>query len=342
MHDDKTVDWAAAELLAYGSILMEGKDVRMSGQDVKRGTFSHRHAVIMDEKTNTPFNRLSKISDKQGRFMIYNSHLSEYGVLGFEYGYSLANPNTLTIWEAQFGDFANNAQSVFDQFISAGESKWNRNSGMMLLLPHGYEGQGPEHSSARLERHLQSCAEENMVVANVTEASNFFHLIRRQLAWPFRKPLIVMSPKSLLRHPRVSRPIGEILEGGFQEVLDDRDAKAAKVKRVLLCSGKFSYDLMEARDKQDIDHVAIIRMEQLYPLATNQLAELKKKYANAEWIWAQEEPRNMGAWAFIQDNLGETFNLDVIARKRSASPSTGYKKQHLLEQNELIQTALTL
>ena len=342
MHDDKTVDWAAAELLAYGSILMEGKDVRMSGQDVKRGTFSHRHAVIMDEKTNTPFNRLSKISDKQGRFMIYNSHLSEYGVLGFEYGYSLANPNSLTIWEAQFGDFANNAQSVFDQFISAGESKWNRNSGMMLLLPHGYEGQGPEHSSARLERHLQSCAEENMVVANVTEASNFFHLIRRQLAWPFRKPLIVMSPKSLLRHPRVSRPIGEILEGRFQEVLDDRDAKAAKVKRVLLCSGKFSYDLMEARDKQDIDHVAIIRMEQLYPLATNQLAELKKKYANAEWIWAQEEPRNMGAWAFIQDNLGETFNLDVIARKRSASPSTGYKKQHLLEQNELIQTALTL
>ena len=342
MHDDKTVDWAAAELLAYGSILMEGNDIRMSGQDVKRGTFSHRHAVIMDEKTNTPFNRLSKISDKQGRFMIYNSHLSEYGVLGFEYGYSLANPNTLTIWEAQFGDFANNAQSVFDQFISAGESKWNRNSGMMLLLPHGYEGQGPEHSSARLERHLQSCAEENMVVANVTEASNFFHLIRRQLAWPFRKPLIVMSPKSLLRHPRVSRPIGEILEGGFQEVIDDRDAKAAKVKRVLFCSGKFSYDLMEARDKQNIDHVAIIRMEQVYPLATNQLAELKKKYANAEWIWAQEEPRNMGAWAFIQDNLGEIFDLGVIARKRSASPSTGYKKQHLLEQNELIQNALNL
>ena len=342
MHDDKTVDWAAAELLAYGSILMDGKDVRMSGQDVKRGTFSHRHAVIMDEKTNTPFNRLSKISGKQGRFMIYNSHLSEYGVLGFEYGYSLANPNTLTIWEAQFGDFANNAQSVFDQFISAGESKWNRNSGMMMLLPHGYEGQGPEHSSARLERHLQSCAEENMVVANVTEASNFFHLIRRQLAWPFRKPLVVMSPKSLLRHPRVSRPIGEILEGGFQEVLDDREAKAAKVKRVLLCSGKFSYDLMEARDKQKIDHVAIVRLEQLYPLATKQLDRLKKKYANAEWMWAQEEPRNMGAWAFIQDNLGDTFNLDVIARKRSASPSTGYKKQHLLEQNELIQTALTL
>ncbi|MBB00682.1 MAG: 2-oxoglutarate dehydrogenase E1 component [Saprospirales bacterium] len=342
MHDDKTVDWAAAELLAYGSILMDGKDVRMSGQDVKRGTFSHRHAVIMDEKTNTPFNRLSKISGKQGRFMIYNSHLSEYGVLGFEYGYSLANPNTLTIWEAQFGDFANNAQSVFDQFISAGESKWNRNSGMMMLLPHGYEGQGPEHSSARLERHLQSCAEENMVVANVTEASNFFHLIRRQLAWPFRKPLVVMSPKSLLRHPRVSRPIGEILEGGFQEVLDDREAKATKVKRVLLCSGKFSYDLMEARDKQKIDHVAIVRLEQLYPLATKQLDRLKKKYANAEWMWAQEEPRNMGAWAFIQDNLGDTFNLDVIARKRSASPSTGYKKQHLLEQNELIQTALTL
>ena len=290
MHDDKTVDWAAAELLAYGSILMEGKDVRMSGQDVKRGTFSHRHAVIMDEKTNTPFNRLSKISDKQGRFMIYNSHLSEYGVLGFEYGYSLANPNTLTIWEAQFGDFANNAQSVFDQFISAGESKWNRNSGMMLLLPHGYEGQGPEHSSARLERHLQSCAEENMVVANVTEASNFFHLIRRQLAWPFRKPLIVMSPKSLLRHPRVSRPIGEILEGGFQEVLDDRDAEAAKVKRVLLCSGKFSYDLMETRDKQNIDHVAIIRMEQLYPLATNQLAELRKNTQKQNGFGLKKNP----------------------------------------------------
>ncbi|HPH33847.1 MAG TPA: 2-oxoglutarate dehydrogenase E1 component, partial [Chitinophagaceae bacterium] len=245
------VDWATAELLAYGSLTLEGKDVRMSGQDVRRGTFSHRHAVLRDEQNDKPYSRLSKIPGKTGKFRIYNSLLSEYGVLGFEYGYALANPNALVIWEAQFGDFANGAQTMIDQFIAAGEQKWNRMNGVTLLLPHGYEGQGPEHSSARLERFLQLCAELNMVVTNITTAANLFHALRRQLAWPFRKPLINFSPKANLRHTGSYSRLEEFVNGGFKEVIDDEKADPADVRKVLFCSGKMYFDLAERQQKEN-------------------------------------------------------------------------------------------
>ncbi len=335
-------DWATGELLAYATILEEGKDVRMSGQDVRRGTFSHRHAVIRDEKTDEFYNRLSNISAKQGKMRIWNSLLSEYGVLGFEYGYAMANPNALVLWEAQFGDFVNGAQTITDQFISCSEQKWGRMNGLVVLLPHGYEGQGPEHSSARIERFLQMCAELNIVITNITTAANFFHGLRRQLAWPFRKPLINFSPKANLRHPGSYSKIEEFTSGGFKEVIDDASVTdAALVTKVLFCSGKIYFDLNEKREKDNRKDVAIIRLEQLYPLPVNQLDNLYKKYSKAIWYWIQEEPLNMGAASFLRMNL-TTINFGIISRPASAATATGFAKVHAAEQQEILNMAFTI
>ncbi len=340
--DTKELNWASAELLAYGSLLLEGKTVRLTGQDVQRGTFSHRHAVIHDANTNQPFNSLLEMKDRKGQFYIYNSLLSEYAVLGFEYGYAMANPHSLTLWEGQFGDFANGAQTMIDQFISSGESKWQKMNGLVMLLPHGYEGQGPEHSNARPERFLQLSAEYNMVVANITEPSNFFHLLRRQQAWEFRKPCVVMSPKSLLRHPKVVSPIAEFTSGRFREVLPDSSVDPKKVKRVVLCTGKVYFDLEEAREKEKIANVALVRLEQLHPLPKTQLLEVLKSYKGAEVVWVQEEPENMGYWNYLLRLLYQELPMRVIARKPSASPATGYNKVHVEEQKTLVAQALSL
>ncbi len=340
--ETKELNWAAAELLAYGSLLLEGKTVRLTGQDVQRGTFSHRHAVIHDANTNQPFNSLLEMKDRKGQFYIYNSLLSEYAVLGFEYGYAMANPNALTLWEGQFGDFANGAQTMIDQFISSGESKWQKMNGIVMLLPHGYEGQGPEHSNARPERFLQLSAEYNMVVANVTEPSNFFHLLRRQQAWEFRKPCVVMSPKSLLRHPKVVSPLKEFTSGRFREVLPDTTVKAKDVKRVILCTGKVYFDLEEAREKEKNTQVAIVRVEQLHPLPKKQILDVLKSYKGAEVVWVQEEPENMGYWNYLLRLLYQELPMRVIARKPSASPATGYNKVHVEEQRNLVAQALSL
>jgi 2-oxoglutarate dehydrogenase E1 component len=338
---EQKIDWATAELLAYGSLLLDGKDVRMSGQDVQRGTFSHRHAVLFDEVTDKPYDRLSAIPDAKGEFRIYNSLLSEFGVLGFEYGYALANPNALVLWEAQFGDFANGAQTMIDQFIAAGEQKWNRMNGLVLLLPHGYEGQGPEHSSARMERFLQMCAELNLVVTNITTSANLFHAFRRQLAWPFRKPLIEFTPKANLRHPGSYSKIEEFTSGAFKEIIDDSFAETSKVKKVFFCSGKIYFDLAERQAKDNRTDIAIIRLEQLYPIPYKQLDTLYKKYGRATWFWIQEEPLNMGAASFLQMNL-KSINFGVISRQPSASTATGYNKIHLQEQAEIIETAFSI
>jgi 2-oxoglutarate dehydrogenase E1 component len=338
--EESKIDWATAELMAYGTLLLDGRDVRMSGQDVKRGTFSHRHAVVRDENTDVAYSRLSRIPGAKGQFRIYNSLLSEYGVLGFEYGYSLANPNTLVLWEAQFGDFSNGAQTIIDQFIASAEQKWNRMNGVVMLLPHGYEGQGPEHSSARMERYLQLCAELNMVVTNVTTASNLFHLLRRQLTWPFRKPLVIFSPKAILRHPGTYSHKSEFTGGHFREVIDDASAPVT-VSKVLFCSGKIYYDLAEYRQKNNIEGVAIVRMEQLYPLPAKQLEALYDKYSNATWFWVQEEPLNMGAASFLQMNL-KTINYGMIGRQPSAATATGHSKVHAQEQQEIIETAFEI
>jgi 2-oxoglutarate dehydrogenase E1 component len=336
--EKKQVDWAAAELFAYGSVLLDGKNVRLSGEDVKRGTFTHRHAVLSDENNDNEYCRLCNLTDKQGKFFIYNSHLSEYGVLGFEYGYTMPSPEALVLWEAQFGDFANGAQIIIDQFIAAGESKWQRNTGLVMLLPHGYEGQGPEHSSARLERFLQMCAENNMIVANISDPANFFHALRRQVQWPFRKPLVVMSPKSLLRHPRCVSPIENLTKGGFQEMIVD-EAADKKVRKIVFCSGKIYYDLLEKKEKENINDVVIARLEQLYPLPEAKIMDLVAKYPKAELVWAQEEPENMGAWNFLLGRLYGKLSLKVVARKCSASTATGYKKVHVNEQEEILTKA---
>jgi 2-oxoglutarate dehydrogenase E1 component len=338
--EDQKIDWATGELMAYGSILLDGNDVRMSGQDVQRGTFSHRHAVLLDENTNKAYSRLSRIPDANGKFRIYNSLLSEYGVLGFEYGYGLANPNALVIWEAQFGDFCNGAQTMIDQFIAAGEQKWNRMNGVTMLLPHGYEGQGPEHSSARLERFLQMCAELNMIITNITTAANLFHVLRRQLAFPFRKPLINFSPKANLRHIGSYSNVSEFINSSFNEVLDDTYCDAPTVKVALMCSGKIYFDLAEKQSKDNRKDIAIIRMEQLYPLPEKQLLDLYSKYKKATWFWVQEEPLNMGAASFLTMNL-KTINFGVISRSASASTATGYAKVHAQEQQEIIDTAFS-
>jgi 2-oxoglutarate dehydrogenase E1 component len=336
------VDWATGELMAYASLLVDGKDVRMSGQDVKRGTFSHRHATLRDENNDRSYTRLSQIPNASGNFRIYNSLLSEYGVLGFEYGYALANPNALVLWEAQFGDFCNGAQTIIDQFIASAEQKWNRMNGVVMLLPHGYEGQGPEHSSARMERFLQMCAELNMVIANVTTASNFFHVLRRQLNWPFRKPLMIFSPKANLRHPGTYSRMEEFLNGGFRETIDDPFVKdPSKVKKVLFCSGKIYFDLAERQQKENNKDLAIVRLEQIYPLPFRQLEDLYRKYNKATWFWIQEEPLNMGAASFLQTNL-KSLNYGVISRQPSAATATGYAKVHAQEQNEIIETAFAI
>ncbi|MEO6490719.1 MAG: 2-oxoglutarate dehydrogenase E1 component [Ferruginibacter sp.] len=340
--DQGKIDWATAELLSYASLLTEGKDVRMSGQDVKRGTFSHRHSVIYDEVNNNEYNRLDHFAENQAPFRIYNSLLSEYAVLGFEYGYSMANPNALVIWEAQFGDFMNGAQIIIDQFIAAAETKWRRMNGVVLLLPHGYEGQGPEHSSARMERFLQQCAELNMVIANVTTAANYFHLLRRQLAWPFRKPLVVFTPKANLRHPGSFSQVSDFTTGGFREIYDDSSVNdPSAIKKVIFCSGKIYFDLHEKRNKENINGVAIIRMEQVYPLPQKQLDELYKKYNKAVWNWVQEEPLNMGAASFLRMNL-KNINFYIVSRQPSAATATGYVKVHAKEQAEIINTAFSI
>jgi 2-oxoglutarate dehydrogenase E1 component len=341
-NEEGKVDWATGELLAYGSLLLEGKDVRMSGQDVRRGTFSHRHAVIRDENNDKAYSRLSAIPDAKGQFRIYNSLLSEYGVLGFEYGYAMANPDALVLWEAQFGDFCNGAQTMIDQFISAGEQKWQRMNGVTMLLPHGYEGQGPEHSSARMERFLQMCAENNMVITNITTAANFFHALRRQLAWPFRKPLINFSPKATLRHEGTYSRKEEFLTGGFKEVIDDVYVDdPSKVRKVLFCTGKVYYDLAKRQADENKKDTAIVRLEQLYPLPARQLEELYRKYSKATWFWVQEEPLNMGAASFLQMNL-KSINYGVISRQPSAATATGYAKVHAQEQAEIIDTAFSI
>ncbi len=347
------VDWAMAELMAYGSLVLEGYDVRLSGQDSVRGTFSHRHAVLYNEADESPWNRLGDLSpissvsitaakNSLGTFRIFNSLLSEFGVLGFEYGYSLAHPHSLVLWEAQFGDFSNGAQTIIDQFISSGETKWNRMSGLVLLLPHGYEGQGAEHSSARLERFLQLSADLNWIVVNVTTPAGFFHVLRRQVHWPFRKPLVVMSPKSLLRHPRCVSSLSELTDGAFQEVLDDPSvSEGNSIDKVLLCSGKIYYDLLEARDQWARTNVAIVRVEQLYPLPVSQLDALAEKYARATWVWVQEEPYNMGAYSYMKLQWKpRDRELYAIARRAAAAPATGFYRIHLVEQQELVRKAL--
>lgn len=335
--DQGVVDWGFAELIAYGSILMEGKNVRMSGQDVKRGTFSHRQAVFTDDETFEQYNRIDGLGD--GRFMIYNSLLSEFAVLGFEFGYSLASPDALVIWEAQFGDFYNGAQTIVDQFITTAESKWQRMSGLVMLLPHGMEGQGPEHSSARMERFLQLCAGFNIIVANITTPANFFHLMRRQLAMPYRKPLVVMSPKSLLRHPSCISPISELESGNsFKPIIEDTTVSPKSAKRLLFCSGKVYYDLDEYRTANNIKDVAIVRLEQLYPLDETHVRDIMKAHSKAEVFWVQEESANYGAWTYLTQ-IFRRDPIELISRKASASPATGFKKVHDQQQIDLVLTA---
>jgi len=335
--EGKQVDWGLAELLAYGSLLQEGYGVRLTGQDVQRGTFSHRHVVYRDNMNELiRFTPLNQVEGNKGKIQVFNSILSEYCVMGFEFGHSLTQPKSLTIWEAQFGDFVNGAQIMIDQYLSSAESKWQRYSGLTLFLPHGYEGQGPEHSSARPERFLQLCAEDNMYVVNPTTPANHFHLLRRQMKNEFRIPLVVLTPKSLLRHPKVVSPISSLEKGHFQEIIDDESAVASKVKRVVLCTGKLYYELAEYKEQNGHTDVAIVRFEQLYPLPQQQLAALRKKYATAkEWVWAQEEPENMGYWSFILRQLRD-WDLKVIARKESASPAVGGEYQHIEAQTALV------
>lgn len=331
MVENDSLDWAMGELLAYATLLEEGSDIRISGEDVERGTFSHRHAVVKTEDNEEQYIPLKHVNEKQ-QFNIYNSLLSEYGVLGFEYGYAMASPNTLTIWEAQFGDFVNGAQIIVDQYLVAAEDKWKVQNGLVMLLPHGSEGQGAEHSSGRVERFLTLCANENIVVANITTPANYFHLLRRQMKFPFRKPLVVMTPKSLLRHPKAVSKLEELAGGEFQPVLDDPKANPAKVKRLVLCSGKLYYELLAKQEETGDESVAIVRFEQLYPLQTNKIDEIFVKYNKREdLIWAQEEPENMGAWSYILRNFRDT-GIQVIAPVASGSPAPGSHK--MFEKNQ--------
>ncbi|GAB1308708.1 2-oxoglutarate dehydrogenase E1 component [Urechidicola sp. KH5] len=335
-----TLDWGMAETMAYGSLLEEGYDVRITGQDVERGTFSHRHAILRDEISEERINLLNTNSENKGEMYIYNSLLSEYGVLGFDYGYAMANPNTLTIWEAQFGDFSNGAQIIFDQYLSAAEDKWKMQNGIVVLLPHGYESQGSEHSSARMERYLQLCANHNMIVADCTTPANFFHLLRRQMKRDFRKPLVVLTPKSLLRHPKAISSISELAEGGFQEVIDDTIAPE-NVTKMAFCTGKFYYDLLAEREKLDRNDVALIRIEQLFPLHHDKIKAIMDKYPNVkEYVWAQEEPKNMGAWSYMLQRF-ELAPLKVAARDFAAAPAPGNGARDKRRQQRVIDSVFS-
>ncbi|MDG2226708.1 MAG: 2-oxoglutarate dehydrogenase E1 component, partial [Flavobacteriales bacterium] len=337
MLDTNTLDWGMAEMLAYATLLEEGHPVRISGQDVERGTFSHRHAVVKTEDTEEEIITLNNLSDKQAKFTIYNSLLSEYGVLGFDYGYAFNTPNGLTIWEAQFGDFNNGAQIMIDQFISAAEDKWHTQNGLVMLLPHGYEGMGSEHSSGRMERYLQLCADLNMQIVNSTTPANMFHVLRRQLHRDFRKPLVVFTPKKLLRYNRAVSTVEELANGVFQEVIDDSAAKAKDVDTVVFVSGKFYYDIIEEKGKIGAgENIAVIRVEQLYPVPHKQLDAIVDKYGkDAKYIWAQEEPGNMGAWSHMLRHY-RTVHLEVASRLDSASPASGSPKVHAIRQQAIL------
>ena len=335
MIEKDSYDWAMAELMAYATLMNEGNDVRFSGQDVERGTFSHRHAVVKIEDSEEEYVPLNNFG-ATGKLEIYNSLLSEYAVLGFEFGYSLATPADLVIWEAQFGDFFNGAQIVIDQFITCSEYKWRRMNGLVMLLPHGYEGQGPEHSSGRMERFLQQCAENNIQIVNCTTPANQFHVLRRQLKRDFRKPLICFTPKKLLRYPSCVSTVKDFTTGVFQEVIDDLKVDARSVKRVAFCCGKIYYDLVEAREKLGLNDVAIVRMEQLYPFPTKQVQDILLKYKGTkEYYWVQEEPENMGAWSFMMRMFGNV-PLKYIGRNESASPATGFSKAHAAQQQGIV------
>lgn len=321
--ENDAIDWGLAETLAYGSLLSEGYDVRISGQDVERGTFSHRHAVVKVEDSEEEVVLLNQLKEQKGNFYIYNSFLSEYGVLGFDYGYALASPKTLTIWEAQFGDFSNGAQIMIDQYISCGEDKWNNQNGIVMLLPHGYEGQGAEHSSARMERYLQLCARHNMYVANCTTPANFYHLLRRQMVTNFRKPLVVLTPKSLLRHPMVVSTVDELANGHFQETIDDSSVNKEAVKTLVFCTGKFYYDILAERENLGRNDVALVRVEQLFPLPEKQLKEIIASYPNVDdYVWAQEEPKNMGAYAYMLMNFN-WIPWRLASLKAYSAPASG-------------------
>jgi 2-oxoglutarate dehydrogenase E1 component len=339
MIKNNSLDWAMGELLAYATLANEGHNVRMTGQDCERGTFSHRHAIIKQEDSEKEHNIFDSLAhNKKADVVFYNSLLSEYAVLGFEYGYSMVTPNDLTIWEAQFGDFANGAQIIIDQYISSAEAKWKTYSGLVLMLPHGYEGQGPEHSSARVERFLQLCANYNMQVCNITSPANYFHLLRRQIHRKTRLPLVIMTPKSLLRHPMCVSTLDEMVNGTFMDVIDDSYADAKTVKKVLFCSGKIYYDLLEKQQKDARKDIAIVRVEQLFPMPEKGMDAVMKKYAAATGYWVQEEPKNMGAWTYLL-RREENYTLKLISRKASASPATGFAKVHAKEQQQLINEA---
>ena len=337
MFDQDKLDWAMAEHLAYGSLLEEGFDVRISGQDVERGTFSHRHAVIKAGDSEEEILLLNNISDSQGKFYIFNSLLSEYGVVGFDYGYAMASPKTLTIWEAQFGDFSNGAQIMIDQYISSGENKWKTPNGIVMLLPHGYEGQGAEHSSGRMERYLQLCAKNNMFVADCSTPANMFHILRRQLKANYRKPLIVFTPKSLLRHPKVISKVEDFSNGCFQPLIDDQKANTKKIKTLVFVTGKFYYDLLEAKENLSRDDVALVRIEQLFPLPKNDINKILSKYNNVDDIvWAQEEPRNMGALAHLLLHLDDVKNWRIASRRSYSAPAAGSSTRSKRRHKEII------
>jgi 2-oxoglutarate dehydrogenase E1 component len=344
IEERKEIDWATAEALAFGSLLHAGTPVRLSGQDTARGTFSQRHAVWHDMNTRELYIPLNHIKSGQARFCVYNSMLAEASVLGFEYGYSLSDPHKLVIWEAQFGDFANGAQVVIDQFIVSSQSKWQRTSGLVMLLPHGYEGQGPEHSNAYLERYLAACAEENIQVCNLTTPAQYFHALRRQMLRGFRRPLVIMAPKSLLRHPRAVSRIDDLVSGGFREILDD-PSPPEKTRRLVLCSGKVFYDLLNKRETDGIGDVALVRIEQFYPFAATHMASIKERYSQAEEvIWAQEESQNRGGWRFMVPHLMEHLPdrpIRYVGRRASASPATGSLRIHKQEQDEFVRTVFS-
>jgi 2-oxoglutarate dehydrogenase E1 component len=339
--ESDSLDWGMAETLAYGSLLEEGFNVRMSGQDVERGTFSHRHAILRDEISEESINLLNTNPSNKGEMYIYNSLLSEYAVLGFDYGYAMANPNTLTLWEAQFGDFSNGAQIIFDQYLSAAEDKWKSQNGIVVLLPHGYEGQGSEHSSARIERYLQLCGDDNMTVADCTTPANFFHLLRRQMKRNFRKPLIVFTPKSLLRHPKAVSSIKDLVDGQFNEIIDDT-INPKKVKRLVFCTGKFYYDLLAEREKLNSEEVAIVRVEQLFPLHYDKIQQAINRYPNVkDYVWTQEEPRNMGAWSFMAQRM-DLVKLKPITRPYNSVPAPGSGTRDRRRQQRVIDEVFDL